>query len=65
MFKLTGKEINAVLGAQTILIWIYDQVVDLVCNLTSHHMLGVPSGKEGVFNFNLHADAQSISYHNL
>ena len=24
MFKLMGKEINAILGAQTILIWTYD-----------------------------------------
>ena len=24
MFKLMGKEINAILGAQTILIWAYD-----------------------------------------
>ena len=26
MFKLMGKEINAILGAQTILIWTYDFV---------------------------------------
>ena len=25
MFKLMGKEINAILGEQTILIWTYDQ----------------------------------------
>ena len=24
MFKLIGKEINAVIGAQTILVWTYD-----------------------------------------
>ena len=27
MFKLMGKEINAILGARTILIWTYDQVM--------------------------------------
>ena len=27
MFKLMGKEINAILGAQTILIWIYVEPV--------------------------------------
>ena len=28
MFKLMGKEINAILGAQTILIWTYDPSLD-------------------------------------
>ena len=28
MFKLMGMEINAILGAQTILIWTYDMVVN-------------------------------------
>ena len=32
MFKLMGKEINAILGAQTILIWIYVPSQDLGYN---------------------------------
>ena len=30
MFKLIGKEMNVILGAQTILIWTYD----IVCNIS-------------------------------
>ena len=38
MFKLMGKEINAILGAQTILIWTYGQItMTAVILLPAHH----------------------------
>ena len=37
MFKLIGKEINAILGAQTIRIWTY--VSHLLCNCSTFSLL--------------------------
>ena len=45
MFKLMGKEINAILGAQTILIWIYEliEIVYILGSICSD--TGIQGGK--------------------
>ena len=38
MFKFMGKEINAILGAQTILIWTYDIVLHVLMYAISRNV---------------------------